>query len=130
MVMEKADSLAKEDLKLGDSGIKWIWLAVLAFILDQITKYWVSAEFDYREVVEVLPVFNLTLAHNYGAAFSILSDAGGWQRWFFTLLALIASVIILSWLRHTSKRQRVFSVGMNLILGGALGNLYDRVVHG
>lgn len=130
MVTEKADSLAKEDLPLRDSGIVWVALAVVCFILDQVTKVWVTQEFAYREVLEVLPVFNLTLAHNYGAAFSMLSNAGGWQRWLFTGFALVASVIILGWLRRTSKNLRVFCISLALILGGALGNLYDRVVHG
>jgi len=130
MVTGKADSLAKEDLRLSESGIMWIFLAIACFIADQLTKLWVSASFEYREVLEVLPVFNLTLAHNYGAAFSMLSEAGGWQRWMFSGLAIIASVIILGWLRRTPKSLRVFCISLTLILGGALGNVFDRLVHG
>lgn len=130
MVMGKADSLAKEDLRLRDSGIVWVGLAFICFVLDQVTKLWVSQVFAYREVLEVWPVFNITLAHNYGAAFSMLSNAGGWQRWLFTGFAVLASVIILGWLRRTSKDLRVFCISLALILGGALGNLYDRVAYG
>lgn len=130
MVTEKADSLAKENLKVTDSGIMWLWLAVVFFVLDQITKTWITATLEYREIIEVLPIFNLTLAHNYGAAFSMLSDAGGWQRWLFTGLALLASIIIIGWLRRTPKQLSIFCVSLSLILGGALGNLYDRIVFG
>lgn len=130
MVTGKADSLAKEDLPIRDSGIVWVVLALVCFIVDQITKLWVLGVFEYREVLEVLPVFNLTLAYNHGAAFSMLSDAGGWQRWLFTAFAILASVIILGWLRRTSKHLRIFCISLALILGGALGNLYDRVMYG
>ena len=130
MVKEKADSLAKEDLRLMDSGIIWIFLSIICFVVDQATKVWVSSAFEYREVLEVLPVFNLTLAHNYGAAFSMLASAGGWQRWLFTGLAFVASIIILGWLRRTPKGLSTFCISLTLILGGALGNLYDRIVHG
>jgi signal peptidase II len=130
MVTEKADSLAKEDIKLMDSGIVWIFLSIICFVVDQATKHWVSNTFEYREVLEVLPVFNLTLAHNYGAAFSLLSNESGWQRWLFAGLAFVASVIILGWLRRTSKGLRTFCISLTLILGGALGNLYDRVTYG
>lgn len=130
MVTEKADSLAKEDLKLRDSGIVWIFLSIICFVVDQATKLLVTNTFEYREVLEILPVFNLTLAHNYGAAFSMLANAGGWQRWLFTGLAFVASVIILGWLRRTPKGLRTFCISLTLILGGALGNLYDRVTYG
>ena len=130
MGMGKADSLAKEDLRLRDSGIVWVLLALVCFLADQATKIWVLRVFEYREVLEVLPVFNLTLVYNHGAAFSMLSDAGGWQRWLFTGFALVASIIILGWLRRTSKQLRTFCISLSLILGGALGNLYDRVMYG
>jgi len=122
--------LAKEDLKLSDSGVVWLFLAGICFVLDQITKLWVSSIFQYREVLEITSMFNLTLAHNYGAAFSFLSEAGGWQRWFFTGLAAVASIIIIGWLRRTPKSLTTFCISLSLILGGALGNLYDRFVYG
>jgi signal peptidase II len=107
------------------------WLAVAAFIAvaDQASKYAISASLRFGEVREIAPFFNLVLAHNRGAAFSFLSDAGGWQRALFIGIAVAATAIIVLLLaRHSS--ERLFSAGLALILGGALGNLCDRVVLG
>jgi signal peptidase II len=82
------------------------------------------------QAVEVLPFFNLTHVYNTGAAFSFLHDAGGWQRWFFTVIALAVSVLILWWLKQTSKQQIMLPIAFCLIIGGALGNAYDRLVLG
>ncbi|MDO7653740.1 MAG: signal peptidase II, partial [Porticoccus sp.] len=73
---------------------RWYLLACLIVAIDQLTKYWISSVFSYGETLELLPVLNLTLVHNMGAAFSFLSDAGGWQRWFFAIVSLVVSLIL------------------------------------
>jgi signal peptidase II len=112
------------------TGLRWLWLAGLVLILDQLTKIWVLNDMELYQSISVLPFFNLTHVHNYGAAFSFLSDAGGWQRWFFTVIALTVSIVILVWLKQNKKEQVLLPCAFSLILGGALGNLYDRLVYG
>ena len=111
-------------------NIMWLGLSVLAIILDQWTKSIASTHLLYGQSVEVLPFFNWTLLHNYGAAFSMLSDAGGWQRYFFTSLAAGVSVIFVFWLMRMPKNAMVLPAAIALILGGAIGNLIDRVTLG
>ena len=108
---------------------KWLGLAALVLIADQLTKYVVSRTFALYESVEVTPFFNLVLVHNRGAAFSFLADAGGWQRGFFICIALVASVWI-AWLIRKHATQTVFCLALALILGGALGNVIDRILFG
>ena len=108
---------------------RWLGLAALVLILDQITKYVVRSTFALYESVEVTPFFNLVLVHNRGAAFSFLSNAGGWQREFFIFVALAASVWI-GWLLRRHPSQTLFCVALSLILGGAIGNVIDRVLYG
>lgn len=108
---------------------KWLSIAAVVLVLDQITKYWVSRSFQLYESLEVTPFFNLVLVHNKGAAFSFLSDAGGWQRTFFTAIALVASVWI-TWLLRKHPTQTLFCLALSLILGGALGNVIDRILFG
>ena len=108
---------------------RWLGLAALVVVLDQITKLWISNTFVYGESLAVLSFFNLVLAHNAGAAFSFLSDAGGWQRWFFTAIAVIASVWI-TWLLRKFQSDKFFCFALALILGGAVGNLIDRIAYG
>jgi len=103
---------------------------VICLIIDQVTKHWVAGTFDYRETLAVLPFFNLTYVHNPGAAFSFLADQGGWQRWFFTAIASIASIVFLVWMAKTPKQQRLLSIAFALILSGAVGNLIDRALFG
>jgi len=109
----------------------WPWLLVAALIttLDQASKWIVNTHFHYGERVNLIPGFDLTLLYNPGAAFSFLADAGGWQRWFFTLLASAAALFII-WLLHRHRGQRRFSLALTVILGGAIGNLIDRSLHG
>ena len=107
-----------------------MWLTALIVALDQWTKHEVVAVFSLYERLEVFPHFNLTLAYNSGAAFSFLADAGGWQRWFFTAIAVVVSVVILWWLKQTPRPQKMLPIAFSFILGGALGNVYDRLVHG
>jgi signal peptidase II len=108
---------------------RWLAVSAAVVVLDLVTKAWVSAAFTPGEVLAVTPFFNMVLMHNTGAAFSFLAQAGGWQRWFFTGLTIVISAVIVVML----KRQhggRAASLGLALVLGGALGNLYDRVTLG
>lgn len=107
--------------------LRWLWLSLVVLILDQITKAVARATLAMHEPWAVLPMLNFTLLHNTGAAFSFLADAGGWQRIFFTVLAVIASVILVVWLKRLSSSERNTAVALALILGGAVGNLIDRL---
>lgn len=109
---------------------KWYGLAVLIVVLDQWSKYWISANFDYGQPWVIADFFNFTLLHNTGAAFSFLSDAGGWQRWFFGVVAAVISVVLVVWIARLDTAKRWESVALALVLGGAIGNLYDRAVLG
>lgn len=109
--------------------LKWLGLAIAVIALDHLTKWWVSSSLDHQEAITVLPFFSLVLVHNTGAAFSFLADAGGWQRWFFIAVGVIATVIIVRLLnRHAHESRMAFSLA--LVLGGALGNVIDRVMLG
>ena len=110
--------------------LKWLWLAVAVIALDLGTKALATAMLTYGDPVPVMPLFNLTLLHNTGAAFSFLADAAGWQRWFFVALAVVVSVVLIYWLRGLKANETWAAVAIALILGGAIGNVYDRVVHG
>lgn len=110
--------------------LKWLWLSVATVVLDQTTKYLADATLTFHEPVAVVPFFNLTLSYNMGAAFSFLSDAGGWQRWFFVALAVVVAVVLVVWLARLSPRERLLAASLALILGGAVGNLVDRVLYG
>ena len=104
-------------------------LAGLVLVLDLLTKRWVEAALFYGEQIPLTGFFNLVLTYNAGAAFSFLSDAGGWQRWFFSVVAVGASMLIIYLLRKHATDQ-LFCLALSLILGGALGNLWDRVTLG
>ena len=108
---------------------RWLGLSVLVVVLDQLSKYWISSRFSYGESMYVLDIFNLVLVHNTGAAFSLLGDAGGMQRWLFSIIAIVASVWIV-WLLHKHQHQKLFALALSMILGGALGNLIDRIAYG
>jgi len=108
---------------------RWLWLSALIIVLDQASKLWISGHFAYGESLTVLSIFNLVLAHNTGAAFSFLSDAGGMQRWLFSIIAIVVSVWIV-WLLRRHSAQTLFALALSLILGGALGNLIDRIAYG
>lgn len=105
-------------------------LVVAVIALDQWTKYLATQLLDYGVPVRILPVFNLTLQHNTGAAFSLLADAGGWQRWLFTGISLLFSVVLVAWLLRLKDGQALLLVALSLILAGALGNLWDRLTLG
>ncbi|NOU12651.1 MAG: signal peptidase II [Methylococcaceae bacterium] len=110
--------------------LKWLWLSLLALGLDQGSKILVDNSMQLFESIPVLPYFNLTYVHNTGAAFSFLSEAGGWQRWFFAGLALVISVVITFWLARLKSHETLLAVALALVLGGAVGNLIDRLAYG
>lgn len=110
--------------------LKWLWLSVVVIALDQITKVLASAQLVLHEPVPVMPFFNLTLMHNTGAAFSFLSQAGGWQRWFFVTVAIAVSLSLGWWLRQLRHGQLWLAASLALVLGGALGNVWDRIALG
>lgn len=114
------------------SGLRWLWLAVLVFALDLGTKTIVmdNMQYGWAHRIELLPFFNLLYVHNYGAAFSFLSDAGGWQRWFFAVMAVGISAVLMYWMRRLPATNRILNVAYALVIGGAFGNLYDRLVYG
>lgn len=109
---------------------RWLWLSALVVVLDQATKWLAESYLEFLRPVPVLPSFNLTLMYNTGAAFSLLADASGWQRWFFMILALGISAVLLVWIGRLQPGQRLLGLALGLILGGAVGNLIDRVWHG
>jgi signal peptidase II len=109
--------------------LKWLGLSAVVVVLDQITKAVVTRKFALHESVEVTAFFNLVLVHNRGAAFSFLSNAGGWQRELFIAIALAAAAWI-TWLLRRHAHETRFSLALSLILGGAIGNVIDRVLHG
>lgn len=116
---------------LRDSGWRWLPLAAAVIVSDQWVKSLIERHYDLFDSQFVLPVLNIVRAHNSGAAFSFLANAGGWQRWLFTALALLVSGGIVVWLRGLHARgQSVLAAGLALIVGGALGNVIDRIQHG
>lgn len=109
---------------------KWFGISALIIVLDQITKYAASHMLIMHEPVAILPFFNFTLMHNTGAAFSFLADQGGWQRWFFAVLALGVSIALAVWLSRLKAHETWLALALSLVLGGAIGNLIDRVYYG
>ncbi|MDP1935886.1 MAG: signal peptidase II [Hylemonella sp.] len=109
----------------------WLWLGLAAIVIlaDQVTKTLIIGAFQLGEVRPVTDFFNLVRAHNKGAAFSFLADAAGWQRWFFTGLGLVVSGFIV-WMLRSHPTQKLFCFAVTMIMGGALGNVVDRLLHG
>ena len=107
----------------------WLGLALVVIILDQLTKTLITGQFQLGDSQRITSFFNLVRAHNTGAAFSFLAGAGGWQRWFFIGLGFAAAGFII-WMLRSHGGQRLFSLALSLILGGALGNVIDRMIHG
>ena len=107
----------------------WVWLLLrsLVIVLDWHTTTWASEALVLYRPQEVLSWLNITLAHNYGAAFSFLSDAGGWQRWMFSILAAVVSLVLLIWLIRLPRSEWITAMSLALIIGGAIGNLIDRI---
>ncbi|HFD11728.1 MAG TPA: lipoprotein signal peptidase [Crenotrichaceae bacterium] len=108
----------------------WMLVAFLVVLLDQFSKWWVRELFELYEAFPLLPGLQFIYVRNLGAAFSFLSSAGGWQRWFFIVLSLLASIAIMIWIYRLPKQRRLEALGLSLVLGGAVGNLVDRVLLG
>ncbi len=108
---------------------RWLWLSLIVLVLDFFTKQWVTNNMSFGESRMITSWFNLVSARNTGAAFSFLANAGGWQRWFFIIVTSVVSIGLLVFLRKNSS-NKIFATAMALVLGGAIGNLYDRVMFG
>ena len=113
----------------GSSLLPWLGIALIVIVLDQFTKTLILGWFQLGDSREVTSFFNLVRVHNTGAAFSFLAGASGWQRWFFVGLGAVATVFIV-WMLKNHGGQRMFSWALSLILGGAIGNVVDRLLHG
>ena len=115
----------------GSRAFVWYLLSLVVLIIDQWTKWLAETNLNFNEPVSVIePILNWTLAYNYGAAFSFLADAGGWQKWFFAGLALLMSLFLIVYLIKAPRNAKLLSIGLALVLGGAVGNLIDRLLHG
>lgn len=115
----------------GSRAFMWYALALVVVIVDQWTKWLAETKLTFHDPVPVIePFLNWTLAYNYGAAFSFLADAGGWQKWFFSGLALLMSLVLILYLIKAPRKATLLSLGLALVLGGAVGNLIDRLLHG
>lgn len=109
---------------------RWLFISLLVILLDQTSKQFAEAMLSAYQAVPVIPYFDLTLMYNEGAAFSFLSDQGGWQRWFFVVLASIVTGVLIIWLRRLDPREKWVALSLSLIIGGAVGNLIDRILFG
>ena len=115
----------------GSRAVRWYVLALVIIIVDQWTKWLAETNLTFHDPVPVIePFLNWTLAYNYGAAFSFLADAGGWQKWFFSGLALVMSLFLIIYLIKAPRKATLLSLGLAMVLGGAVGNLIDRLLHG
>ena len=123
MAMVKNDSMP-------DSQLRYLWISVVIIGLDQVTKLIAESQLPLHRAVNVFPYFDWYLTYNKGAAFSFLADAGGWQRWFFTIASIVISVVIVVWIRKLEKHDNLTAVSLCMILGGAIGNLIDRIYLG
>ena len=112
------------------SGAKWLGVSGLIVFMDQISKLWIDANLRLYESIDILPIFQIIHVRNLGAAFSFLSDAGGWQRWFFVTISFVASIALTIWLLRLPKTAIWQAISIALILGGAVGNLIDRLAYG
>lgn len=111
-------------------NLRWLLLSAAIIIADQLSKIWAVSALSLYAPQKIVAVFNLTLAHNYGAAFSFLAAQGGWQRWFLAVLAVIASIALVVWLYRLPTTQTWLAAALSLVLGGAIGNLIDRIQYG
>ena len=110
--------------------LKWLWLSALVVVLDLSTKAIATHYLVLYQPVPVFPGFNWTLAHNAGAAFSFLSNESGWQRWFFSVIAFVVSIVLILWIKRLKPAETWLAVALALVLGGAVGNLWDRATLG
>jgi signal peptidase II len=117
-------------MKIQTSGLRWLWVTIIALLLDRVTKYFAQKYLLAYYALPIIPGFNLTLSFNKGAAFSFLNSASGWQVWFFGCIAAVVSLGLIIWLARLSSRDRLACIALSLIIGGALGNLWDRLIYG
>ena len=110
--------------------LRWLWVAVFVLILDFVSKFLAAKHLTYAVPKKIFPGFELTLLHNYGAAFSFLDNQPGWQIFVLSAIAIMVSLVILVWISRLDRSANIFAIGLSLILGGALGNLYDRLAYG
>ena len=111
--------------------LPWLWLSVLVFVLDQASKLFFENSLSlYQQIVVIPDYFSWTLAYNKGAAFSFLASESGWQRWFFAAIAVVVSAVLVVWLKRLKSHETWLALALALVLGGAIGNLFDRVVYG
>lgn len=114
-----------------ENATHWLWLLPPIILADQISKWLIVEHFELFDRLQVLPVFDIVRLHNYGAAFSFLSQASGWQRWLFVVLGIGVTIFIVFWLRRLPGRgQGILAAGLAFVASGALGNVIDRVWHG
>lgn len=131
MDKEKSDIMPNTIPPNGKKAMVYYAIAVVVLILDQLTKVYFNTTFELYESVEIIPpVLNWTLAYNHGAAFSFLADQAGWQKWFFALLGTAVSVFLVGYLYRLPQNARLLALGFALILGGAIGNVIDRLIYG
>lgn len=116
--------------KYAQTGLKWLWVSVLVLALDRVTKMLALKHLTAFVALPVIPCFNLTLSFNRGSAFSFLDAASGWQVWMFGCIAIVVSLVLLVWMYRLSINQRWLAIALSLIIGGALGNLWDRFLYG
>jgi signal peptidase II len=117
--------------KAGFGRLAWLWLSVLILVIDQASKYYFENTLSlYQQIIVIPDYFSWTLAYNTGAAFSFLADSSGWQRWLFALIAVVVSAVLVVWLKRLGRDETWLAIALALVLGGALGNLYDRVAIG
>jgi len=112
-----------------NTGLRWIWVTFVVIALDQATKYWAQKYLQAYDALPIAPGFNLELSYNTGSAFGFLHQASGWQIWFFGILAALVSIAIFIGLMRLSWRQYWVCIALSCIIGGALGNLFDRLLY-
>ena len=111
--------------------LSWLWLSLLVLVIDQASKFYFEGKLEMFQQIVVIPdLFSWTLAYNTGAAFSFLADGGGWQRWLFAVIAVVVSAVLVVWLKRLGRDDTWLAIALALVLGGALGNLYDRIALG
>jgi len=115
--------------RLASSGLIWCWVTILVMLIDRVSKYLVLHQLEFFQPVRITSFFNLTLAYNTGAAFSFLHSASGWQNIFLGGLAILISFFVIAWLSQLPANSRWNSIALCLILGGALGNVWDRILY-
>lgn len=126
----KKDDMLKNKISLRGSGLCWLWVSVIVIILDYSTKYLAKKYLTLYSAYAIMPGFNFSLSFNKGAAFSFLRDQPGWQVWFLGGISILVSVAIIVWLRRLSRQEVWKNIALSLVIGGALGNLLDRIIQG